>query len=323
MHDSYFFLLSGELVDLGNGELRSLLRTYQPQARARNLGRRMVLADGNLDACLDKIMARAALTRYGGRLVQPPGHGMDFELDGIKDKTFACKLANMTGNSIDAQLAGELGDYVKRKAPGLRVSLDRPDLTFLLMATAEGYAVGLLENHHRVRRNQKLRDRPYFHPAALRPKLCRAMINLATVAEDETILDPFCGTGGIMMEAAGMQINAVGCDLSQEMCKGALANLRTLDRNALVVNCDALAMPFNTDRINSIVTDLPYGRAASTSKRRPGELLNAFLRVLDDLKGRRSCIMCRKGEELESAKMVEQYDIYEHRSLTRRLVVCN
>lgn len=337
---SYFFLLSGELVDLGSGELRSLIQTYDPAARITNrLQERLVLVDGEPD--LQRIMSRAAFTKVAGRALyfsEDDRLLSGFDLDGGavrrgEHEAFACKLVNLSGTPPPRDLLGELGRHVKESAPWLRVSFEAPDLTFVAVITDAGLMVGLNECGNRSRREageSRTRDRAYFHPVALKPKLCRAMINLATVREDSTILDPFCGTGGIMLEALRMKINAIGCDLAPKMCKGALANLRGCGGSgSLVANGDACSLPFRMDGIDAVVTDLPYGRAASTLTRNPGALLKDFLEALGELKHGRCCVMCRKEEGDEQKKftgiaVAEEYDVYEHRSLTRKLmVICN
>jgi len=324
MNNDYFFLQSGEHVDLGNGELRSLIRSYQPKARIKNLSSRVVLVNAELD--IEKIMARAACTKFAGKLLQASSKVTGFELNGMMKNCskFACELVNLSKKRIDMQVLSDLGNYVKQQAPWLEVSLENPDVTVLLIRTETESVVGLVEHKRSMnRKKDRTRNRPYFHPVALEPKLCRVMINLAMVREDNTILDPFCGTGSIMLEADSMNINAIGCDLSGKMCRGALANLRSA-KNEFIINCDALSLPLKMDGIDAIVTDLPYGRAASTLTRRPKELLNEFLAAIRDMKGKRCCIMCRKGDEQEFPNIVEQYDIYEHRSLTRKLmIVCN
>ena len=45
------------------------------------------------------------------------------------------------------------------------------------------------------------RARPFFHPAAIFPKLSRALVNLSRVGAGEVFLDPFCGTGSLLLEA--------------------------------------------------------------------------------------------------------------------------
>ena len=323
MNNCYFFLQSGECVDLGNGELRSLIRSYQPKARIMNLSSRVVLVNGELD--IERIVTRAAFTKFAGKLLQVSNKATGFEINGMMKnyRRFACELVNLSKKHTSMQVLSDLGNYVNEQAPWLEVSLEDPDVTVLLIKTETESVIGLVEHKRSMSKSESTKNRPYFHPVALEPKLCRAMINLAMVREDDTILDPFCGTGSIMLEANRMSINAIGCDLSGKMCRGAITNLRS-SKNGFIINCDALSLPLKMDGIDAIVTDLPYGRAASTLKRRPKELLNEFLDVIREMKGKRCCIMCRRGDEREFPNVVEQYDIYEHRSLTRKLmVVCN
>lgn len=58
----------------------------------------------------------------------------------------------------------------------------------------------------------------------LPPKLARMMLNLARTPETETVLDPFCGSGGVLMEAALMGLHAVGVDKSPKAVNDAAAN---------------------------------------------------------------------------------------------------
>ncbi len=42
------------------------------------------------------------------------------------------------------------------------------------------------------------------------PKLARCMVNLTGVKENDLVLDPFCGTGGILIEAGIMGARVIG-----------------------------------------------------------------------------------------------------------------
>jgi len=60
----------------------------------------------------------------------------------------------------------------------------------------------------------------------LPPKLAQILINLATEGKTSgTILDPFCGTGVVLQEAALMGYSAYGSDLSEKMIKYSQRNL--------------------------------------------------------------------------------------------------
>jgi len=63
----------------------------------------------------------------------------------------------------------------------------------------------------------------------LPPKLAQILINLATAgAKTGTILDPFCGTGVILQEAALLNYSAYGTDLSEKMINYSRKNLNWL-----------------------------------------------------------------------------------------------
>lgn len=77
-------------------------------------------------------------------------------------------------------------------------------------------------------------DRPGRDAASglLPPKLAKIMINLAGVSENATLLDPFCGSGTILMEAALMGYkNLIGSDISQLALKDTKNNLDWLQQN--------------------------------------------------------------------------------------------
>ncbi len=62
----------------------------------------------------------------------------------------------------------------------------------------------------------------------LPPKLAQIMINLAKPQPEAIILDPFCGTGVVLMEAALQGYAVAGSDLSQKMIDFTNENLRWL-----------------------------------------------------------------------------------------------
>src|SRR5207245_1715269 len=69
---------------------------------------------------------------------------------------------------------------------------------------------------HRVDRSRleatKVANRPFSLPISLHPKFARALVNLARVPMAGTVLDPFCGTGGVLLEAAELGLRGVGID---------------------------------------------------------------------------------------------------------------
>ncbi len=75
---------------------------------------------------------------------------------------------------------------------------------------------------------QQYRDesRPYISKEiSTSPKVCRALLNLAGARPGDTILDPFCGTGTLLMEAAMLGMKCIGIDIDGDQVQGTKSNL--------------------------------------------------------------------------------------------------
>jgi tRNA G10 N-methylase Trm11 len=62
----------------------------------------------------------------------------------------------------------------------------------------------------------------------LPPKLAQIMLNLAQVKEGDRVLDPFCGTGVVLQEAALLDCSVYGSDVSEQMVRYTRDNLNWL-----------------------------------------------------------------------------------------------
>lgn len=78
--------------------------------------------------------------------------------------------------------------------------------------------------------------KPFRDPAAgmLPPKLAQIMLNLAVIAsaakQSTIILDPFCGTGTILMETMLMRYSVIGSDKDAKIVSGAQKNIDWLQQ---------------------------------------------------------------------------------------------
>lgn len=64
----------------------------------------------------------------------------------------------------------------------------------------------------------------------LPPKLAQILLNLSKIKPNQTVLDPFCGSGTVLQEALLQNINAIGTDLNPKIIEDAQANLTWLQR---------------------------------------------------------------------------------------------
>ena len=71
---------------------------------------------------------------------------------------------------------------------------------------------------------RKAHLRPELQPTSLHPRLARALINLTGIRKG-ILLEPFCGAGGILLEAGLMGIKTVGYDIDKIVLKKCKINL--------------------------------------------------------------------------------------------------
>ncbi len=110
----------------------------------------------------------------------------------------------------------------------------------------------------------------------LPPKLARMMVNLALPENpDGVVLDPFCGTGTVLQEAALLGFNVFGSDLSEKMVDYSTANMQwlvnshNLNPNVSIVQGDAVTtqwLPPIDAVVSEIYLGLPFSAPPSAEK---------------------------------------------------------
>ena len=127
-------------------------------------------------------------------------------------------------------------------------------------------------------------ERPYFKPVSLDPRQARLLISLSNKPGRDlnTIIDPFCGTGGIAIEGCLQDIEVLASDLDSRMVEGSISNLKWLGREGTVVKHDASDIfgLWGERKGCSFVFDPPYGR----SSWRSDDSIEVFLNVLKEAK---------------------------------------
>jgi tRNA (guanine10-N2)-dimethyltransferase len=170
-------------------------------------------------------------------------------------------------------------------------------------------------------RNPGKRD--FFHPGVMMPRMARTLVNIACTTEGETLLDPFCGTGGILIEAELLGLRPAGSDFDPFMIAGSRLNAKESD---LLIG-DATCLPFSDHSIDSVVTDFPYGQSvcilkADTMDRLYSDALSEIRRVLRP--GRRAVVVTHRdisGIAADHMKIRQQHSQRVHKSLTRQVLV--
>ena len=195
-----------------------------------------------------------------------------------------------------------------------KVSLSSPHLTVYLIITNTKQYVGYSEIQMEPTRPKKAIKRPH----ELDWKLSRCMVNLSRLKEGKMLCDPFCGTGTILLEAESMGIHSIGIDFDGKMCDITKRNLAENGYTSRVINSTYHHIERISDKIDAIVTDLPYG-TASKSSTSPKKLIKDFLSIIP--KKKKLVMVYKKGLDIEDLSGAKKYEIYRHKSLTRVISV--
>ena len=278
MNKTYLFELLGELRDMPRDEVIATSVT-------ESCGRCSTVASGPgyvvmdlPEESVDGINDRLALTHMMGEYLGSfePGDLSSVERMELPEGTFAIRYRRFEGllPEVDSQkLIRNIGAVFSRKND---VDLKEPDIIVrMLMSDRIHLYIQKKEFNADLLRERKVSERPFFSPISLHPKYARALINLTGVKRGGTVIDPFCGTGGIVIEAATMGMKAIASDFDPEMVAGTRENmdfyrLRLHDFETI----DISDIPDRFSEIDAVACDPPYGRSTKTG----GENIDSIYR---------------------------------------------
>jgi len=337
-----FFLLSGEHPTLPFSELKSILEAEGHKHRILEKLTQVLRLEANIDS-VKSVKSRSAMTRVcclelfscDAVLAEILENMRSASLEGFieQGESFAARVRRIKGATphlIGVELERKLGRLVLNKVKESKVNLTAPQKTFFGILTDNRFVFGLkiAEISPKPFIERKPRKRPFFHPTAMPAKLARCMVNLPQPKKGDLVLDPFCGTASILVEAWLIGCRVVGFDVQSRMVRGSLQNLlRYGVKPEGMAVADARHLP--VAKVDCVVTDPPYGRLATTLGWSTQQIVEDFLSAIEDMlpKGRRICMASPKtirigkiGKEL-GFKHIESHFVYVHRSLTREIAV--
>jgi len=300
--------VGGKPVDVSQdgGFLRFEAR-MKPELVAERLAFSHFVDEEIVAGSFDEVVAAAEATdMYGARfMVRAPAKGTD---------------------SMHQTIEKNIGQILARTG---KVDLKRPLVTFRVL---EGQQWHFCKVAGRIDRKQferrKTSRRPFIKPVSLHPTLARALVNLSRIGAQQTLLDPFCGTGGILLEAALIGAEVMGSDVDERMAEGTWRTMFHYKRGmAGLFTLDVGKIPERIDKVDAIATDPPYGRSSST-KKEPLESLyrrsfEAFAKMLRPGGRVAICLPDGKYAQLagESFTLQEEHSVKVHGSLTRHFMV--
>lgn len=363
----FYFLLSGENPELAIFEFQSVfdvLRKDQFKKFAMNISRDKRIIELTLNINTQELNTLKFIESFLNRVTQvhvcfKRSLNVDFVRYGIKslsdlyrqvneselyiqnpEKSFGIIIKRiglpkglLKDKSVALELSKYLGTRIQTIFPQKKVNLRNPDERFLGVISEQGFWFGVLIGsslRHKVRQ-RTAHKRPFFHPSSMNPILQRTMINLAALKKNDLMLDPFCGSGGGLMEAARMGIRSIGIEIDKKILWGAFQNLKSFEYSKItsLIHGDALKICISKGSISGVVTDPPYGTAASTKGMSLSVLIIRFFKEISPILLSNQRVVLAVPATLEIEEQVSEilqasvYKFYQyvHRSLTRKILV--
>ncbi len=341
------FELSGEHETLPKAEVSGCLRALNLPYTEETNSEGIFVIDADIPAgILDTLSKRLGMTHSIYKLmgISRPEEKEILELITNTDiaefigqgQTFAVRVRGKKPSALERGLEGRAGEFIKSR--GYKVNLTNPSKTFTLLFTNKTCFFCLLL-HSRAKKQFEGRRphlRPFFSPGVIMPKFARALVNLSGIKEKELLLDTFCGTGGILIEAGIIGATVIGIDAQKKMVRGATQNMKFCRLNGDLIVGDASKIALRDGSVDAVVTDLPYGRSSLVSGSFRAESPSLFLEQLYQnalgeiyrvLKHGGKVVIVFNSPALQSLfrrynfRIIEKHEYRVHKSLDRYITV--
>ncbi|MCX6692965.1 MAG: methyltransferase domain-containing protein [Methanomicrobiales archaeon] len=233
---------------------------------------------------------------------------------------FSVRMNRVAGSAMDLPTT-EMERLIGSRIRGT-ISLSAPAVEYRAVISGDRCYLGqlLLRIDRSAYGQRNPGKRPFFHPGVMMPRMARAMVNLTQVRAGEVLYDPFCGTGGILIEAAMVGATTLGSDFEPMMVTGSRKNAP----EGGFFLADACYEPVPDRSVDAVVTDLPYGQSVVIRGEGRQQLaagaLKEVIRVLRP--GKRAVIVCNQDiRPLAPAQLISVWYCTQrvHRSLTRHI----
>jgi tRNA (guanine10-N2)-dimethyltransferase len=311
------FLLSGEHPTLPFSELACVGKIIEAE-------RQVAVAECDSVAGAGRLAMTHSVMEYMGEC--------DADLSSLRhllkdlaistDATYAARATRIEGTRIKEP--STVLEHTMGKLISGTVCLSGPEEVYRAVCSGDRCYIGrVLANPDRSSYEQrKPGGRAFFHPGVMMPRLARTLVNISLASPGDWLYDPFCGTGGILLEATGIGVMAAGGDMDLMMVQGTRSNLP----GSMCIRADACKMPLRSGSVDAVVTDLPYGQSVAIMGSGMEFLYeHALLEIRRIIRpGRRAVIVTHRDiRDIASGIMplIEFHEQRVHKSLTRRIMV--
>lgn len=336
-----YAILSGEHATLPIAELRAIVES-EGYTYEQKLALDQIVLFKSSPMVAKRITDRAGMVREVGLFLGMVTASIeefstrikDLDLCNLVKEDFIIHTRRFKGHSHTTNIKefiNLLANKVIRECD-VKVNPVSPSTIIRLLFTDGVVIIGIMlaKANTRIFTERSPARKPFFKPGALSVQLSRVFVNLSRPRRDLPYLDPFCGTGGFLVEAGLMGFPGLGFDLNRTMVEGARINLDYYSLwDVEVLRADATRIPLQPNSVGAIGTDPPYGRSTSTMGYKLSDIIEGFVYSAGEILVRRGYLVfatphvfnARNIIEESGLILVERHYMRVHGSLTRILWV--
>lgn len=328
------FELSGEHNTLPKSEVIACLEAIKADFKIHlSLDCCLIVEVKSASRIIKELGKRLSMTHHIIEVLSIGEQGEEGIIDAVKKAsldfkgTYSIRVRGVKDYSkINTELMEKkLGEIFYRK--GFHADLKNPDVRFRVLLTEDRSIFGKIvaSIDRGAFEERKPQYKPFFYPGVLMPRMARALVNIAK--PEGYLLDPFSGTGGILVEVGLIGVKVIGGDVQRKLLLGAKTNLDYYNIDYTLMYQDACNLALKNESMDAVVTDPPYGRSAMIKAQSIEHLLakslNEINRVLK--KGKRVVFVSNRPIEAlakgSGFKIAEIHLQRVHKSLTRHISV--
>lgn len=347
-------ILSQENETLPKAELIARMKTLEMEYEILEEYPGVIILD--VDANIQKVKELGSHLAYSHEVLENIKHTTIEEIktdtkeikwNEIIDGSFKIRVRRIGNGPIARDdIERDIGTIVKQSSQ-MPVSLDNSDYTIKLIFTKPTEKINehnellilkynkvlitksIIEQDKKHFFDNKPHKRPYFHPGSMSPKLALCMVNLAHTHKNDTVLDPFCGTGGILIEAGCLDTKLIGSDIERHMVEGTKLNLSHEGFKDFTIYWEDVRKLDFEEKVDAVAMDPPYGISTTLGGDDTKKLYHeALISISHHLKDNGRICMASPHyidlyEVIEDTplEILEQHSIRMHKSLTRIITV--
>ena len=257
----------------------------------------------------------------------------DFEL--VPKASFCVRVRKIGKKEVEirsTEIERELAKYVFDlfEEYELEVDLKKPKHSFvaLLIKNELFFGIELWSSDRKSYHEREPIMRPNFRPGSMKTDYARALVNLSRIRTGEVFLDPFCGSGGILIEASLLGAHCIGTDVDYNAAISSNQNLDAFSNGFFsIIIGDSRYLPLK--KVQGIATDPPYSIQSSTHGEELENLIQIFLKDSESVLSKKRYLVFSSPSKIEPEKLIDKtnFDIVSiidtriHKSLTRRILV--